>query len=84
MNIIDNDLLSIQEARILAENAYHAQQWLALLPQEQLDTFVEAMADAVQPHIEELAVLSADETDFGNWKDKYAKNHFVCTYLNQR
>ena len=46
MNIIDNDLLSIQEARILAENAYHAQQWLALLPQEQLDTFVEAMADA--------------------------------------
>lgn len=84
MNIIDNDLLSIQEARILAENAYHAQQWLALLPQEQLDIFVEAMADAVQPHIEELAVLSADETDFGNWKDKYAKNHFVCTYLREQ
>ena len=84
MNIIDNDLLSIQEARILAENAYHAQQWLALLPQEQLHTFVEAMADAVQPHIEELAVLSADETDFGNWKDKYAKNHFVCTYLREQ
>ena len=54
------------------------------LPQEQLDTFVEAMADAVQPHIEELAVLSADETDFGNWKDKYAKNHFVCTYLREQ
>ena len=84
MNIIDNDLLSIQEARILAENAYHAQQWLALLPQEKLDTFVEAMADAVLPHIEELAVLSADETDFGNWKDKYAKNHFVCTYLREQ
>ena len=47
MNIIDNDLLSIQEARILAEDAYHAQQWLALLPQEKLDTIVEAMADAV-------------------------------------
>ena len=84
MNIIDNDLLSIQEARILAENAYRAQQMLALLPQEQLDTFVEVMADAVQPHIEELAVLSADETDFGNWKDKYAKNHFVCTYLREQ
>ena len=83
MNIIDNDLLSIQEARILAEDAYRAQQELALYPQEKLDTFVEAMADAVQPHIEELAVLSADETDFGNWKDKYAKNHFVCTYLRQ-
>ena len=79
MNIIDNDLLSIQEARILAEDAFRAQQELALYPQERLDTFVEAMADAVQPHIAELAVLSADETDFGNWKDKYAKNHFVCT-----
>lgn len=84
MNIIDNDLLSIQEARILAENANRAQQRLALYPQEKLDTFVEAMADAIQPHIEELAVLSADETDFGNWKDKYAKNHFVCTYLREQ
>ena len=84
MNIIDNDLLSIQEARILAENANRAQQMLALFPQEKLDTFVEVMADAVQPHIEELAVLSADETDFGNWKDKYAKNHFVCTYLREQ
>ena len=84
MNIIDNDLLSIQEARILAENACRAQQSLALLSQEDLDAFVEAMADAVMPHIEELAVLSADETDFGNWKDKYAKNHFVCTYLREQ
>ena len=84
MNVIDHALLSIQEARILAEDAYHAQQWLALLPQEKLDTIVEAMADAVMPHIEELAVLSADETDFGNWKDKYAKNHFVCTYLREQ
>lgn len=84
MNIIDNDLLSIQEARILAEDAYRAQQELALYPQERLDVIVEAIADAVLPHAEELAVLSADETDFGNWKDKYAKNHFVCTYLREQ
>ena len=37
VNIIDNDLLSIQEARILAENAYEAQQKLATFPQEKLD-----------------------------------------------
>ena len=77
MYIIDNDLLSIQEARILAEDAHRAQQDLALYTQERLDNIVEAIADAVLPHAEELAVLSADETDFGNWKDKYAKNHFV-------
>ena len=34
VNIIDNDLLSIQEARILAENAFEAQQKLATFPQE--------------------------------------------------
>ena len=84
MNIIDNDLLSIQEARILAEDACRAQQDMALFEQEKLDVIVEAMADAVHPHIEELAVLSADETDFGNWKDKYAKNHFVCGYLREQ
>ena len=84
MNIIDNDLLSIQEARILAENAARAQQEMALYTQERLDTIVEAIADALLPHAEDLAVRSADETDFGNWKDKYAKNHFVCTWLREQ
>lgn len=84
MNIIDNDLLSIQEARILAENAGGVQAKLALFTQEQLDRIVEAMADAVEPHVEELAVLSSEETDYGNWKDKYAKDRFVCGYLREQ
>ena len=84
MNFIDNDLLSIQEARILAENAFQIQPDLAQFSQERLDTIVEAMADAVEPHIEELAILSASETDFGNWRDKYAKNQFVCGYLREQ
>ena len=46
VSIIDNDLLSIQEARILTENAYEAQQKLATFPQEKLDEIVEAMAQA--------------------------------------
>ena len=40
MNIIDNDLLSIQEARILAENAGAEQAELALFTQEQRDRMV--------------------------------------------
>ena len=84
MNFIDNDLLSIQEARILAENAFQIQPDLAQFSQERLDAIVEAMADAVEPHIEELAILSASETDFGNWRDKYAKNQFVCGYLREQ
>ena len=84
MNMIDNDLLSIQEARILAENAYRAHEDMAWFDQDRLDRIVEAMADAVAPHAEELAVLSANETDFGNWRDKYAKNTFVCGYLREQ
>ena len=58
VNIIDNDLLSIQEARILTENAYEAQQKLATFPQEKLDEIVETMAQAASSHAKELAVMS--------------------------
>ena len=51
MNIIDNDLLSIQEARILAERAKEAQLVLAAYTQEQLDTIVEAMVREIKNFI---------------------------------
>ena len=81
MNIIDNDLLSIQEARILAEDAREAQKKLATFPQEKLDRIVDHMAKKIAPYAMELAKLSHDETDYGIWQDKYIKNRFVCEYL---
>lgn len=81
LNIIDNDLLSIQEARILAENAREAQQKLATFPQEKLDEIVERMAEEIAKHVRELAVMSSEETDYGRWEDKCVKNRFVCEYL---
>ncbi len=78
MHIIDNDLLSIQEARILAENAREAQRKLATFSQEKLDNIVERMAAEICKHTEELAKLSCEETDYGIWQDKYTKNQFVC------
>jgi NAD-dependent aldehyde dehydrogenases len=81
MNIIDNDLLSIQESRILAENAREAQKRLASFPQEKLDMIVERMAAAISKHAGDLARMSSEETDYGIWQDKYIKNRFVCEYL---
>lgn len=81
MNIIDNDLLSIQEARILAEDAREAQKKLAAFPQEKLDVIVACMAKEIDKHAAELARLSYEETDYGIWQDKYIKNRFVCEYL---
>lgn len=84
MNIIDNDLLSIQESRILAENAREAQKALATFPQEKLDEIVERMAEEIDKHTGELARMSCEETDYGNWQDKCIKNRFVSEYLRTK
>lgn len=84
MSMIDNDLLSMQEARILVENAREAQKMLATFPQKKLDEIVERMAEEIYKHSRELAIMSSDETDYGKWQDKYVKNQFVCEYLTKR
>ena len=81
MNIVDNDLLSIQESRILIENAREAHKLLANFPQEKLDEIVERMAEEITKHSCELAKMSRDETDYGKWQDKYIKNQFACEYV---
>ncbi len=84
MHIMDHDLLSIQESRILAENAREAHKAMAAFSQEKLDEIVEHMAAEVEKHADQLAKLSSDETDYGRWQDKYIKNRFVCEYLRTR
>ena len=54
MDIIDNDLLSMQEARILVENAREAQKIVKNFSQEQLDFIVNNIFKEIKDHIEEL------------------------------
>lgn len=82
--IVDNDLLSIQHARILAEIAFEAQKKLATFTQEELDEIVEHVANTVEQHLTPLAVMSFEETDSGKWQDKLAKNQFVCRQVRQQ
>lgn len=84
MTIVDNDLLSIQEARILAENAFEAHKKLAAFSQEKLDSIVEHVADAIEKHIQTLAIMSCEETDYGKWQDKVVKGKFVCGYARNK
>lgn len=81
--ISDKDLISIQQARILAENASSAQKKLGTLPQEALDAIVEAMADAVEAEAKSLAIMSHEESASGVWQDKLHKNLFVCRNVRQ-
>ncbi len=81
MSFVDKDLLSMQEARILMEGAREAGKALLTYPQEKLDQIVDALAAAAGDMAKELAVMSAEETGYGRFQDKYVKNLFVCEYL---
>ena len=54
---------------------------LAGFEQERLDRIVVHMAQAAAKHARELAVMSCEETEYGNWQDKYRKNRYICEYL---
>lgn len=81
MDIFDNDLFSIQEARILAEKAKESQLQLTTYSQKTLDNIVEVMANKILDSLKELSIESVNETDYGNYEDKYLKDKFVCTYV---
>jgi len=83
MKVIDSDLLSVQEARIRAENASAAQKKMAEFSAARLDKIVEGIANDLEPHLKELAHLSHEETEYGNWQHKYLKNKFVCNQLRR-
>jgi acyl-CoA reductase-like NAD-dependent aldehyde dehydrogenase len=84
MKVVDIDLLAIQEARILVENAYEAQQKLMEFDNKQLNTIIVGIASDVLPYVEELAKDACEETGYGVWQHKAIKNQFVCTYLTKK
>ncbi|MGL5479867.1 MAG: aldehyde dehydrogenase family protein [Clostridium sp.] len=84
MNIIDNDLLSMQEARILVENAREAQKSLSTFPQEKLDEIVNRMLEVIKDYHGELSRLALEETDSGKVEDKLIKDKFVVSYLKKK
>ncbi len=72
--MVDKDLLSIQEARSLVRAARTAQAILAEMNQEQVDDLTLAISIAAAKEAESLAKLAHEETGFGKWADKKAKN----------
>ena len=80
----DKDLAARQEARSLCRRAKMAQKQLAALPQERLDSIVEAVAQAFSAAAQELAELAVEETGFGNVPDKVTKNRFASEAVVER
>lgn len=76
MTLADKDLLSIQEARQMAEGAYQAQQIWARASQAQVDRVCEAMANAAFLASERLGRMASEETGYGVPEHKKLKNEF--------
>ena len=81
MALTDKDLLSIQEARQMAERAYAAQQVWAKASQAQVDRVCEAMAEAAFLASERLGRLAAEETGYGVPEHKKLKNEFASRHI---
>jgi acetaldehyde dehydrogenase (acetylating) len=81
MALTDKDLLSLQEARQMAEGAYAAQQIWAKASQAQVDRVCAAMADAAYLAAERLGRMAAEETGFGVPEHKKLKNEFGSKHV---
>lgn len=76
MELLDKDLKSIQEVRLLLKTAKEAHKILETFNQEKIDRIVKAIAEAGLCHAEKLAKMANEETGFGIWQDKVIKNVF--------
>jgi acyl-CoA reductase-like NAD-dependent aldehyde dehydrogenase len=82
MTFVDKDLQSIQEARIIMENAREAKQLMAQFSQEKLDEMVENMIKAILCNLEELSTLEVEETGYGNVQDEAIQLELMCEALS--
>lgn len=74
MTTYDLDLASIQEVRNLVTLAKTAQETYGTLSQEEINFAVEGISTIAYKNAEYLAKLACEETGFGKWQDKMAKN----------
>lgn len=81
MKIVDSDLMSIQEVRMLVQKAKEAQKEFSTFSQAEIDEIVRCMAEIAYSNAEHLADLAVKETGFGKYEDKVIKNQFASKKL---
>ncbi len=78
MSELDQDLLSIQEARTLAVQAFEACKIWSKASQEQVDQVCAAMSQAAFDAAERLGRMAHEETGYGSTAHKKLKNEFAA------
>lgn len=74
----DRDLVSVQQARRLAEKSRVALQQFRTFSQQKTDAIVAAASQAARRHARRLAKMAVEETTYGKVEDKTVKNLFAA------
>jgi len=77
----DKDLLSVQQARLMVQEARTAQLVWAKASQEQVDRVCAAMAEAAYAASERLGRMASEETGYGVPEHKKLKNEFGSKFV---
>lgn len=83
MKVIDTDLLSVQEARILLEEAYHSREDLINLEEKTRNKLLEEIKKYYQANIENLTSLAFDETNYGKVEDEIDLGRYYLDNLDK-
>lgn len=81
MEMLDNDLRSIQEARDLVAKAKEAQAIYRNFSEAQINKVIEHIVRCVDEESVRLAKMANEETGFGKWQDKVIKNRFASNVV---
>ena len=74
----DKDLISVQQARDLVDNAHKAHAEVVSFDQAKIDRICETMARAALREAARLGAMAVEETGFGIPDDKREKNRFAA------
>ncbi|MBU5668824.1 aldehyde dehydrogenase family protein [Peptoniphilus sp. MSJ-1] len=82
MKIIDYDLLSLQEARILIEDAVIARDSLKEFKDEQIESLKETIKAYMKANLKNLTHLAYEESCYGNENDEYLITDFYIENID--
>ena len=70
MKVIDTDLLSVQQARILLEQAESSKESLLEIDKEERNDLLNKIKQYYKANIDQLAKMSFEETSYGRYEDE--------------
>ena len=81
MKVIDTDLLSIQQARILLEQAENSREILLDIDKETRNELLKKIKQYYKTNIDQLAKMSFEETSYGKYEDEIKLGNYYLDNL---